>query len=178
LRATATTDAPAATAADTIAVGVFAGEEIAHDVDGGALAALLERGEAKRTFKHVALVHADGRRWLVVGLGERERFDAERARVAAATAHARAREVGGKVLCWEVPHRVDDAVVGGLVDGTLLAAYRFRAFKSGDDDAGGEGLDVSSSAPTTTSPRPSPARPRWPPRSTPRATCRTRRPTT
>jgi len=141
LRATATTDAPAATAADTIAVGVFAGEEIAHDVDGGALAALLERGEAKRTFKHVALVHADGRRWLVVGLGERERFDAERARVAAATAHARAREVGGKVLCWEVPHRVDDAVVGGLVDGTLLAAYRFRAFKSGDDDAGGEGLD-------------------------------------
>ena len=34
----------------------------------------------------LALAHAEGKRWLLVGLGERDAFDAERARVAAAVA--------------------------------------------------------------------------------------------
>ena len=32
----------------------------------------------KRAFKHLALTHADGKRWLLVGLGARDAFDAER----------------------------------------------------------------------------------------------------
>src|SRR4051795_8507341 len=126
----ATTDAPANTAADTIVVGVFEDEGVAHDLPGGELAALLDSGEAKRTFKHLALTRHDGRRWLLIGLGARDRFDAERARVAAAAAHGRAKELGTRVLCWEVPHHVADDVVGGLVEGTLLAGYRFTRFKS------------------------------------------------
>ena len=66
----------------------------------------------------------------MLGLGERERFDAERARVAAATAQGRAGELAPTTLCWEVPHHVDDAVVGGLVEGTVMGAYRFTQFKS------------------------------------------------
>ena len=135
MRVTATTDSPAATAADTVAVGVFDGEDVAHDVSGGALQALLESGEAKRRFKALAVSHADGKRWIVVGLGDRDRFDATRARTAAAAVQRRARELSASTLCWEVPHHVGDDVVAALVDGTVLAAYRFDRFKSkaGDD---------------------------------------------
>jgi leucyl aminopeptidase len=125
----ATTAGPLDTDADTIAVGVFEGEDVAHDVPGGALGALLQSGEARRAFKRIALTHAEGRRFVVVGLGARDEFDGERARVAAAVAHGRARELGAGALCWEVPHHVDELVVGGLVEGTLLHAYRFDRYK-------------------------------------------------
>jgi leucyl aminopeptidase len=135
MRATATTDAPADTGADTVAVGVFEGEDVAHDLPGAPLGALLESGEARRAFTHLALVHAEDRRWLLVGLGERARFDAERARLAAAAVHARALELAARTLCWEVPHHSSDAVVGGLVSGTVLAGYRFERYRR-DEDAG------------------------------------------
>jgi leucyl aminopeptidase len=119
---------------DTIVVGVFEGERVAHDFDGGTLQSLLDRGEAKPAFKHLALAHADSRRVILVGLGERERFDGERARIAAAVALGRARELGARALCWEVPHHVDDSVVAGLVEGTLLRSYRFDRYKDKDKD--------------------------------------------
>lgn len=134
MRIAATTDAPLATDADTIVVGVFEGEDVAHDVDDGALGRLLERGEARRSFKHLAVTHAADRRWIVVGLGARDAFDAERARIAATVVHGRARELATKALCWELPHHVDDAVAAGLVEGTVLATYRFDAYRSRADD--------------------------------------------
>jgi leucyl aminopeptidase len=129
----ATTTSPLDTGADTIAVGVFEGEGIAHDVPGGALEALLQSGEARRKFKGLAVTHAEGARFVLVGLGARDKFDAERARVAAAVAHGRAREMGSDTLCWEVPHHVGDEVVEGLVHGTLLHDYRFERYKPSED---------------------------------------------
>jgi leucyl aminopeptidase len=134
VRVTATTDAPRDTAADTIVVGIFEDEDVAHDTSGGELQALLDDGEARRSFKHLALAHADDRRWLVAGLGARDRFDAERARVAAATVQARAGELGARSLCWELPHHVGDDVAAGLVEGTVLAAYRYDRFKEPPDE--------------------------------------------
>jgi leucyl aminopeptidase len=136
LQATATTDAPLETAADTIAVGAFEGEALAHDVESGALQALIDSGEARPQLKRVAVTHAVGRRWLLVGLGARDDFDAERARVAAAVAQGRAQEIGARGLCWELPHHVDDDVAGGLVEGTLLGAYRFDRYKASAGDDG------------------------------------------
>ena len=78
VRVRATTDAPADSGADTIAIGIFDGEGVAHDLDGAPLQALLDAGEAKPSFKHLALTHADGKRWLLVGLGARDEFDGER----------------------------------------------------------------------------------------------------
>ena len=126
----ATTDDPPATGADTIVVGVFEGKGIPHDVEDGALGALVESGEARPEFRKLTHAHAAGRRWILIGLGARDDFDAERARIAAATALGRARELGADTLCWELPHKVPDAVAGALVEGTLLAAYRYTAFKS------------------------------------------------
>jgi leucyl aminopeptidase len=128
----ATTRNPPETDADCVVVGVFEGEDVAHDTPGGELQALLESGEARRAFRKLAIGHAAGKRWVLVGLGARDEFDAERARVAAAVAYARATELGSATLCWEVPHHVGDEVVAGLVEGTLLRAYRFDRYKSGD----------------------------------------------
>jgi len=130
LRASATTDAPAGTNADTIAVGVFEDEGIAHDLEGGPLTALLHSGEARPRLKHLALHHAGGRRWVLAGLGRRDAFDPERARVAAATVQGRARELGARVLCWELPHHVADDVAAALVEGTILAGYRFDRYRA------------------------------------------------
>ncbi|MGI8779785.1 MAG: leucyl aminopeptidase family protein [Solirubrobacteraceae bacterium] len=160
-----TTDGPPDTDADTIVVGVFAGKGIPHDVPErsgdeasvsgdeasgrgsgrgsgpgrGALGALVESGEARSEFRTLAQTHAAGRRWILIGRGERGAFDAERARIAAAVALGRARDVGARTLCWELPHKVPDAVAGALVEGTLLAAYRYTAFQSepGEDRAPG-----------------------------------------
>jgi leucyl aminopeptidase len=142
MRASATTEAPAATNADTIAIGVFDDEGIAHDLEGAPLTALLESGEARTSFKHLALHHGDGRRWLVVGLGRRDAFDPERARVAAATVHGRARELGTRVLCWELPHHVADEVAAALVEGTILAGYRFDRYRARPEEEPGEVQEV------------------------------------
>lgn len=130
----ATTVAALASGADAIAVGVFEGEDVAHDFGGGTLQALLGRGEARASFRHLATAHHEDRPVILVGLGERDRFESERARVAAALVHARARELGARALCWEVPHHVGDTVVAGLVEGTLLHAYRFARYKPSSSD--------------------------------------------
>ena len=49
---------------------------------------------------------------------------------------ARARELGTTTLCWEVPHHVDDAIVAGLVEGTVLAGYRFDRYRNHPEDDG------------------------------------------
>ncbi|WP_372791329.1 leucyl aminopeptidase [Paraconexibacter sp.] len=134
----ATTTAPIETGADTIVVGLVEGEGVPHDIEDGALTALLDRGEAKATRNHLAVAHGSGARWILVGLGARDALDPETARVAAAKALGRARELGTSSLCWEVPHKVDDDVVVGLVEGTVLASYRFASFKTSDE--GGSGI--------------------------------------
>jgi leucyl aminopeptidase len=131
-----TTSGPLDTGADTIVVGVFDGQGVAHDVPGGALGALLEAGEARTAWLHLAVTHAEGRRFVLIGLGARNEFDGERARLAAAAAGGRARELGAQRLCWEVPHHVDDTVVRGLVEGTLLGAYRFDRYKTDSENSG------------------------------------------
>ncbi|HEX8204476.1 MAG TPA: leucyl aminopeptidase [Solirubrobacteraceae bacterium] len=136
MRVSATTDAPLDTGADTIAVGVFAGKGIPHDVPNGTLQSLVDAGEAKARLKALAVAHAEGRRWILVGLGARDDFDAEDARVVATAVHGRAKELGTRSLCWELPHKVGDDVAAGLVEGTLMAAYRFDAFKSKAEDEG------------------------------------------
>src|SRR5215217_4077656 len=130
MRVSSTTQAPPETGADTIAVGVFEGEGIAHDVD-GILQAMVDSGEARPGLRKVAVTHAGGRRYVLAGLGGRDEFDAERARVAASAVAARAKEIGTRTLCWELPHHVD---APGFVEGTLLAAYEYRAHKSKEDD--------------------------------------------
>jgi leucyl aminopeptidase len=135
LEIAATTDSPLGTDADTIAVGVFEDEGIAHDIDDDLLASLLDSGEARRKLGHVAVAHARGKRVILVGLGSRSAFTANQARVAAAAGARRARELTTRTLCWEVPHHVSDEVVAGLVEGVVLRDYRFTRYRRQDEDS-------------------------------------------
>ena len=142
MRVTATTEAAASTAADTIVVGLVEGEGVPHDVEDGVLRALLDAGEAKAKPRALAVAHAAGKRWILVGLGAREALDAEGIRLAAAVAHGRAKELGTKTLCWELPHKAKEHdPARAVVEGTLLAAYAFTAFKSGDSGDAGGGIE-------------------------------------
>jgi leucyl aminopeptidase len=144
---TARRGAPEETAADTRVVGLFEGEAPAEPL----LRRLVDLGEAKSGLKKVALAHegAPGggeRRVLVAGLGKRAEFDAERARVAAAAAGERARELGAVSLSWAAPE--GDGVSAALVEGTLLRLYSFDRFKSERDENGNgiESLEIAGEA--------------------------------
>jgi leucyl aminopeptidase len=151
-----TADRPEATDADTVVVGLFEGEEPREGIpveQGGTpeqVGELVASGEAQRSFKALAVTHAEGKRWLAVGLGPRDEFTPERARVVAAAALERAREISTKTLCWQVPSGTgtgartgagkgtaadaaagtDAEVAGALVEGTVLTDYRFERYKS------------------------------------------------
>jgi leucyl aminopeptidase len=115
--------------ADTVAVGLFEGEGTPADAP-PAVAELVASGEARANRGSVALAHADGRRWLLVGLGARAQLAPEPIRVAAAGALRRAREASARELCWLLPEGGDGATAAALVEGTVLADYRFERYKS------------------------------------------------
>jgi leucyl aminopeptidase len=133
VRVSSTTQPGGNTDADTIAVGVFEGENPPADTP-SELAELVRSGEARRSFKSLGVTHARGRRWLVVGLGKREQFTPERARVVAAAMHARALELGTRVLCMQTPAETGIEVAAALVEGTILTDYRFDLHKSAAPD--------------------------------------------
>jgi leucyl aminopeptidase len=132
---------PRETDADTRVVPVFDGEGL----DEAGLQALVDSGEAKPGARKLAVTHVDGRRVVLVGLGKRDELDHEAARVAAAVAAARAQELGARSLSWAAP--AGEGIAGAIVEGTLLALYRFDTFKSqkeSDADAGIRSVEIAS----------------------------------
>ncbi len=126
--------APATQAgADTIAIGLFDGDTETLDALG--LRALLDRGEAKSSFRHLAVGHTGEATVIVVGLGASDDLDDERIRIAAALVRGRAAEVGSSHLAWELPAGASPARAAALVTGTILGAYRFDRFKPSDAPA-------------------------------------------
>jgi leucyl aminopeptidase len=131
----ATTEPGGATAADTVAIGIFEGEAPPADLPDEAKE-LISGGEARGAAKACAVAHAAGKRWLLVGLGKREGFTAERARTAAAGAHGRALELSTKSLCWQTPEGTGDGFAAALTEGTALADYRFDRFRTAPAEEG------------------------------------------
>jgi leucyl aminopeptidase len=129
MEVTTTAEAPGASDADTVALGVFAGEDAPLGAP-AEVGELFSSGEARSSFKALAQTHAAGKRWLIVGLGRREQFGHERARVAASLISARAREISSRVLCWEVPDEQIPGIAAALVEGTIISSYRFERHKS------------------------------------------------
>ena len=118
-------------AADVVAVGLFEGEDLPAEIASASGAA-----DAKGAYKRATTLHPEGgARTVVVGLGKREEMSAERARVAAAVAARAGAAVEAKSLTWAVPDEGDRAEIGAaLVTGTILAGYRFDAFRAADPD--------------------------------------------
>ena len=129
------TDSPLADVeADVHAIAVYDGEGVPEPYRELAGAA-----DVKSAFKSVAVLRPDRpQRLIVVGLGKRDDLDSERLRVAAALAVRQAGAYDAHALAWELPEtgtgvsRKDAAAA--LVDGTVLATYRFDTYKSRDPE--------------------------------------------
>jgi leucyl aminopeptidase len=117
--------------ADLLAVGLFEGEELPEPLRGAPGAT-----DARAGFKKLAVLHPEApTHAIVVGLGRREDFGAERARVAAALAAKQAAGLEAASIAWLSPEAEEPAaVVEGLVTGTILGSYRFDRFLSRDPD--------------------------------------------
>ncbi len=129
MQISAISQAPRASDADTIAIGIFDSEGAPAQAP-AEVGELLSSGEARSSFKALALSHADGKRWLLVGLGARAQLTPERMRVAASAVGARARELSARALCWEVPTGNETQLAAAIVEGTVLGDYRFELHKS------------------------------------------------
>jgi leucyl aminopeptidase len=117
--------------ADLLAVGLIEGGDLPPEIAGAAGA-----DSAKSGFKKLSLLRPDGfPPVLVVGLGESDEIDLEKLRVAAALAAKEAGRLEAKSIAWAYPEGIDSVLAAdALVTGTVLAAYRFDRFKSGDGD--------------------------------------------
>ncbi len=96
------------------------------------------------------------RRVILTGLGKEDEFTAEKARVAAAAAATRAKELGAESLSWVAPEQPGGTQ--GVVEGTLLSLYSFDRFKSSkdEDDTEDDGSSRSSSSAATRTRRSAP----------------------
>ncbi len=118
--------------ADVVAVGLADGEELPAE-----LAQAPGADDVKTGFKKLTLLRPERpARLLVVGLGKPEDLDAERLRVAAALAVKRAREHEARSIAWLAPADGPGgpAAAAALVEGSILAAYRFDRYRSQDPD--------------------------------------------
>jgi leucyl aminopeptidase len=126
------TDTPLAEVeSDLLAVMLFEGEELPEPLTDAPGAA-----DAKGGYRKTALLHPESPgRALVVGLGDRDEFEPERARVAAALAAKQASSLQASSLALAAPESDQGkAVAAALVEGAILASYRFDRFKSKTED--------------------------------------------
>ena len=127
------TDKPLAEVdSDLLAVLLFDGDELPEPLAGAP-----GSEDVKGGYKKATLVHPGRpRRALVIGLGDREEFEPERARVAGAIAARTTASVDGTSLSLAGPDSSDPkALATAMAEGAILASYRFDRFKSkkGDD---------------------------------------------
>ena len=113
---------------DLLAVLIFDGDELPEPLAGAPGSEDVKGGYRKPTLLHP---EQPGRA-LVVGLGDRDEFEPERARVAAAIA-ARTAGSHGRAPRWRFAGptaTTRTALAAALVEGAILASYRFDRFKS------------------------------------------------
>jgi leucyl aminopeptidase len=121
--------------ADLHVIGLFDGDELKEPYRN-----LPGARDVKAAFKKLTLLRPERpKRLLVVGLGKRQDLDPERLRVAAALAVTQAGRYEARTIAWALPEAAEDgppadARTAAVVEGTVLASYRFDRFKSRDPD--------------------------------------------
>jgi leucyl aminopeptidase len=119
--------------ADLVAVGLYEGDELSEPLGSTAGAA-----DASADFKSQVIVYpGHPERVVIIGLGKKEDFTAEKARVIGAVAQKALKQVKGEALAWmlpEAPEGVEPgAIAAALVEGAGFSAFEFDRYKSGSD---------------------------------------------
>jgi leucyl aminopeptidase len=120
--------------ADLLAVLLFEGDDLPEPLAGAP-----GSEDVKLAYKKTTLVHPGGpKRALVVGLGDRDEFEPERARVAGAIAVRSAGSLEASSLAIAGPDAPDPTTLAtAAIEGAILASYRFDRFKSKKEDEDG-----------------------------------------
>ena len=121
---------------DLLAVLVFDGDDLPEPLAGAPGSEDVKGGYRKTT-----LIHPEKpRRALVVGLGDRDEFEPERARVAAAIAARTAGSMDVTSMTLRGPDAADPkALATAAVEGAILGSYRFDRYKSKKEPDDGDG---------------------------------------
>jgi leucyl aminopeptidase len=122
---------------DLLVVLVFDGDDLTSPLAGAP-----GSEDLKGAYKKTTLIHPEKpRRALVVGLGDRDEFEPERARVAGAIAARSAGSMEATSMTLSGPNGEDPkALATAAVEGAILGSYRFDRYKSKkDDDGSGDG---------------------------------------
>ena len=118
---------------DLVAIALADGEELPAE-----LAPIPGAEEVKTAFRKLTLLRPQApARVLSVGIGERAAIDAERIRVAGALAAQQAGALDATSIAWVVPESEGSPraeAAAALVEGTVLAAYRFDRYRSRDPE--------------------------------------------
>jgi leucyl aminopeptidase len=121
---------------DLLAVLVFDGDDLPAPLAGAP-----GSEDVKGGYKKTSLIHPEKpRRALVIGLGDRDDFEPERARVAGAIAARTAGSMDATSMTLDGPEGADlNALTTAAVEGAILGSYRFDRFKSKKDGDGEDG---------------------------------------
>ncbi len=123
---------PSESDAGLVCIGLYDGDELPAPF-ADAPGSIDAQGRAK---KLTMLRPEQPPRVLVVGLGKREKFGAEAARVAGAQALKQAKTLEVESIAWALPESDDPAATAsGIVAGTILASYSFDRFQAEDPDS-------------------------------------------
>ena len=115
---------------DVFCVGIFEDIDTPGWIDERATK-LIDSGVARADEGKITTLHGDEHHTLLVGLGKKDEFDVEKARVASANVRGDAERAGAGTLCWAVPDNVPQTdVAAALVEGLMLASYSFDRYKS------------------------------------------------
>ena len=118
--------------ADLVAVGLFEGDGLSEPLGSTAGAS-----DASGDFKSKVIVYpGKPERVVIIGLGPKDGFTLEKARVAGAVAQKALKEVKGEALAWMLPDTGDldpGGVAACLVEAAIFGAFDFDRYKSGSD---------------------------------------------
>lgn len=119
--------------ADLVAVGLYEGDELSEPLGSTAGAS-----DASADFKSRVIVYpGKPERVVIIGLGPKNEFTAEKARVAGAVSQQALKQVKGEALAWMLPEAPDGTepgpIAAALVEGAGFSAFAFDRYKSGSD---------------------------------------------
>ena len=104
-----------------------------------AIIELIENKEFKRSFGSNIIFHMMGKglikKIMLIGLGTREKFTYENARIIAGKAALEAKELGVEEFCILPFMDVDEALIEAISEGVLLSLYTFNRYKTSGKEA-------------------------------------------